>query len=319
MVTVTALVLKLSTASNQTEFLISDVPAMPSLRIDVSLTGATPGSATIQWRLRLTFAGNETPHGKPGTPVEIQKTTPGTALTMQSADWPRLRGGQLTVTATAVVQGRSVTATLGGLHIVGQNPSEATVRQRLGSDALRRIARQESGMRQFGGDRWPLFSSDNLGGAGIGQITPANEDQRWNWRANADAMVAKFNQTTTLAQTYQQSVRSSAKFGALVATSNQSRAKAKLPALTVTLPAWTADQVTRDAIRGYNGWAGADPVIPGLHLHEYKLGVTAQGELKVVVVGNGPNAQAVWDPVLPAERSASGDRHYVEHVLAQQP
>ncbi len=319
MATVTAPTLKLSTAGNQTEFLISDAPAMPSLRIEVSLTAGTLGSATIQWRLRLAFAGNETPHGKPGTPVEIQKTSPGTALAIQSADWPRLRGGQLTVSATVVVHGKSVAATLGGLRVVGQNPSDATVRQRLGSDALRRIARQESGMRQFGSDKWPLFSSDNLGGAGLGQITPANEDQRWNWRTNADAMVTKFNQTTTLAQTYQQSVRTSAKFLALVSALNQSRAKAKLPALTVTLPAWTSDQVTRDAIRGYNGWAGADPVIPGLHLHEYKLGVTAQGELKVVVAGVGPNAQAVWDPVLPATRPASGDRHYVEHVLTQQP
>jgi hypothetical protein len=308
-------VLKLSTAGNQTEFLISDAPAMPSLRIDVSLTGGTLGSATIQWRLRLTFAGTETPHGKPGTPLEILKTSPGTALVLRPADWPRLRGGQLTVTASVVVQGKSVTAALGGLRVVGQNPSEAAVRQRLGSDALRRIARQESGMRQFGNDKWPLFSSDNLGGAGLGQITPANEDQRWNWRANADAMVAKFNQTTALAQKYQNSVRSSAKFGALVFALNQSRAKAKLPALAVTLP----DQVTRDAMRGYNGWAGADPVIPGLHLHEFKLGVTAQGELKVVVAGNGPNAQAVGDAVLPATRPASGDRHYVEHVLAQQP
>ncbi len=318
MATVTAPVLKLSTAGNQTDFLISDTPAMPSLRIDVSLSGGTLGGATIQWRLRLTFAGIETPHGKLGTPVEFQKTSPGIALALQPADWPRLRGGQLTVTATAVVQGKSVTATLNGLRIVGQNPSEAVVRQRLGSDALRRIARQESGMRQFGSDKWPLFSSDNLGGAGLGQITPASEDQRWNWRANADAMVAKFNQTTALAQTYQQSVRSSAKFGALLAALNQSRVKAKLPALTVTLQAWTADQVTRDAIRGYNGWAGTDPVIPELHLHEYKLGVTAQGELKVVVAGNGPNAQAVWDAVLPAARPASGDRNYVEHVLAQQ-
>ena len=174
-------------------------------------------------------------------------------------------------------------------------------------------------MRLFGSDRWPLFSSDNLGGAGLGQITPANEDQRWNWHANADALVAKFNQTTALAQKYQVSVRNSPKFGALVAALNQSRTVAKLPPLTVTLPPWTADQVTRDAIRGYNGWAGVDPVIPGLHLHEYKLGVNAQGELTVVLTGNGPNAQAVWEPVLPAARPGSGDRHYVEHVLVQQP
>jgi hypothetical protein len=312
-------VLKLSTPLDQREYQISEAPAMPALRIDVTLTGGTMGSSPIQWRVRLTFAGSETPYGKAGTAIDFQKNTAGAALNLQPADWPKLRGGLLTVTATAVVQGRPVTATLDGLRIVGKNPSEAAIRQRLGVESLRRIARQESGMKQFGSDNWPYFSRDGMGGADLGQITPAIEDQRWNWRANADAMITKFNQTTSLAHTYQSSVRNSMKFAELVRALNWSRAKAKLHTLFVTLPPWTADQLTRDAIRGYNGWAGNDPVVAGLHLHEYKLGVTAQGELKVVILGNGTTALAVWDPVPVADRPRIGDPDYVAHVLSQSP
>ena len=54
--------------------------------------------------------------------------------------------------------------------------------------------RFESGLAQFRGQpgtksKCPLFSSDNLGGVGICQITtPAPTDEEvWNWKANVEA------------------------------------------------------------------------------------------------------------------------------------
>ena len=204
------------------------------------------------------------------------------------------------------------------LTIVGTNPTQTAVRAALGTDVLRRIAHQESGFRQFGSDSWPLFSSDNMGGAGIMQITPATEDQRWNWQTNVQAGINKYNSCYTLTATYVQSVRNSSQFANLVAALNQTRASSQK--LTVTVPEWTADQRMRDAIRGYNGWAGNDPVVPSLHLHEYRLARDANGRLRVTVIPNTNRAEAIWEQVPPADRPQNvGDPNYVAHVLAQTP
>ena len=69
-----------------------------------------------------------------------------------------------------------------GLTIVGVNPLIPSIQAALPHDTLRRIARLESGYRQFnaaaggGSSKCPFFSSDNLGGAGIMQLTSPAPD-----------------------------------------------------------------------------------------------------------------------------------------------
>ena len=313
--------IQLSTPNNQTVFRISDAPQMPTVRVDATTVPATPSSAKAQfrWTIQLRFAGSETRHGKPGTPVDMTKTTTGGQLVLNPTDWRLLRGGTLTVGVTTVINGQTGTAQLQGLRILGTNPTPAAVKAALGTDALRRIAHQESNFCQFGNDSWPLFSSDDLGGAGIMQITPASEDQRWNWRSNIKAGVDKYNHCYNLGPTFVQSVRGSSQFSALVTALNLVRAKQHLPSLTIALPEWSADQRMRDAIRGYNGWAGQDPVVPSLHLHEYKLARDTNGQMQITVSPNTNRAEAIWVQVPSTERPQVGDPNYVAHVLAQTP
>jgi hypothetical protein len=329
--------IQLSTPNNQQDFPISDAPQMPGVTVDAVVTPPTPNAAKAQfrWTVQLRFAGTETPKGKPGTPLDLNKTTTGGRLVINPADWGRLRGGNLTVSVTATIDGQTASARLQGLRIVGTNPTPAAVRTALGTDVLRRIANQESGFCQFGDDGWPNFSSDNLGGAGIMQITPASEDQRWNWRTNVQAGIQKYNQCYALTATYVQSVRTSPQVALLVQALNRRIAADQQDAvtqavnqkhppkqpprlLTVTVPDWTAEQRMHDAIRGYNGWAGKDPVVPNLHLHEYRISRDAGGELQVTLIPNTLRAEAIWEQVPPADRPQGvGDPDYVAHVLAQ--
>ena len=313
---------QLSTPDNQRVFPISTVPQMPSVTLNAAVVPlpALGAQKTFRWTVQLRFAGSETSHGKPGTQLNVSRTTTDGRLVINPGDWGGLRGGTLSVSLTATVNGQTAAGQLLGLTIVGTNPTAADVRTALGSDPLRRIAHQESNYRQFGGDSWPLFSSDNLGGAGIMQITPAPEDQRWNWRTNVQAGIDKYNHCYNLTATYVQSVRTSGQFSALVTALNQTRAQQHLPALTVTIPDWTADMRMRDAIRGYNGWAGSDPVVPNLHLHEYRLARDANGRLLVNQPPNTNRAEAIWESVPASARPQGvGDPNYVAHVLAQTP
>jgi hypothetical protein len=314
--------IQLATPNNQREFLISDTPQMPGLTVDATVVPANPGAAQARfsWTVELRFPSHTTAHGVTGTPLNINRTTTGGHLVINPTDWGRICGGNLTINVTVTIAGQTATARLQGLTIKGTHPNLTAVRAALGTDILRRIANQESSFHQFGADSWPLFSGDGLGGAGIMQITPASEAQRWNWRTNVQAGIDKYNQCYTLTATYVQSVRNSTQFAALVTALNQVRAQQHLPALTVTVPEWSDDQRMRDATRGYNGWAGHDPVVPNLHLHEYKLSRDALGRLQVNLIPNTTRAEAIWVQVPTSERPhSSGDPDYVAHVLAQTP
>ena len=300
---------------------ISDVPAMPEVTFNFNILPASPlnAKAHCNWVLKLTFSGSETPHGKAGSELEIKKSTSTPQLRMGVNDWGSLRGGQLSIFVSAVVGGRVVTGRLSGVNIVGTNPGDAALRTALQVDPVRRIARQESRWRQFGADRWPLFSADNKGGAGLGQITPASEDQRWNWRVNCAAAFAKYNDCLRLTKVYQASVKSSSELAAFTKAINLARAVKHLKPVRINVPDWTTDQCIRDAIRGYNGWAGSDPFCRSLHLHEYRLALDATKKPRLTVDERTAVATAAWETVLAGDRPRIGDPDYVVHVMAQQP
>jgi hypothetical protein len=309
---------QLSTPDGQTVFRISDAPQMPTITINAAFAPPLPNGAQTQfrWSVQLRFMGTETPCGRPGTPITFTKTTSAAQLIISPPDWGRIRGGSLTVSVSATANGQTDTAQLEGLRIVGTNPTFGVVNALLGTDPLRRIAHQESNFAQFGIDSWPFFSRDGLGGAGIMQITPANEDQTWDWKANVRAGVQKYNHCYSLGPTFINSVRTSPQFAALVASLNQARAKKNLPQLVVAIPDWSADQRIADAIRGYNGWAGTDPVAPTLHLHEYKLSLDVIRQLQITATPNSNSARAIWVQVASSERPQNiGDPDYVNHVL----
>ncbi|MCY2987983.1 MAG: hypothetical protein NTY19_08995 [Planctomycetota bacterium] len=313
--------LKVVVANNQTVFRISDQPQMPTVVADAQVTPARDLSKVqFRWTAQLRFTGQETPHGKPGTPLDIVKTTTGGHLVINPADWGKIRGGLLTLAVTTTLDAKSYGAQVGGLSILGTNPPLATLRAALGTDVLRRIANFESTFLQFGNDGWPHFSADNLGGAGIMQITPATEDQWWNWRTNVQAGVGVYQDRYRLAATYVQSLEDSQQFGALVAAYNHGRSLQHLPPLMIAVPDFTAEQQMMDAIRGYNGWAGIDPIVPYLHLHEFRLARDAAGQLRVTVIPGTTMAMAIWERVPASARPQGiGDPDYVNHVLARSP
>jgi hypothetical protein len=99
--------------------------------------------------------------------------------------------------------------------------------------------------------------------------------------------------------------------------------------LIITLPPYTDEQLQREALRGYNGWAA--------HLHEYKPKVDRNGLLVVKVGPAQATGTAEWEQVTAKERIAvykkkgvivgkpgdknykntGGDPDYVNNVVKQ--
>jgi hypothetical protein len=120
-------------------------------------------------------------------------------------------------------------------------------------------------------------------------------------------------------------VRASTEFRAQVADYNKERAQKGRPGkplapLNVDLPDYTTEQLERDTIRGYNGYAAG--------LHEYRVKVDADGLLAVSVDSSGTRGTAEWEVISAQERVAEydrrniptnlrGDPSYVDAVFAQ--
>ncbi|MFF9644879.1 hypothetical protein [Kitasatospora aureofaciens] len=211
-----------------------------------------------------------------------------------------------------------------------------TLHAALPHDVLRRIARHESGCRQFdagadgGTSGCPLFSGDNAGGAGVMQLTTPlpTDDQVWSWRANVTAGIGQFSSKLALARGYPAQVQATHSFQALVAAFNAARAAVGMPPVGVTVPAFTSSgfavapaalgQLELDAIRGYNGWGGRDAF--GLPLHEFRIVLDPGGGLVVDVPPGGSQGTTRWERVPASARPQGfGDPGYVDHVLAAGP
>jgi outer membrane protein OmpA-like peptidoglycan-associated protein len=311
---------------------------MPRLVARVTVTGVTPdptSTTDFDWSVSVSFDATgcrNGPHRRIAM-VPIRARTRGGDLTLA---FPAVRGGSLEIVVRAVIGGSVLETRSPGLRIVGTNPRLVDLGAALPHDALRRIARHESGCRQFtaaadgGVSGCPLFSGDRLGGAGVMQITVPRptDDEVWSWRANVAAGIRVFNGRVAIARRYPAQVRGSRRFRDLVTALNADRAARGLAALQVTLPDFTESgfnvaptalgQVELDAIRGFNGWAGRDGF--GFVLHEFRVALDPQGRLIVDPIPGTNQATARWIRVPAAARpQATGDPDYVAHVLAAAP
>jgi hypothetical protein len=241
-----------------------------------------------------------------------------------SISFPRITGGNLAITVTAVIGGQNLSVTSSGLTIVGTNPTRAAIQAAINDDLTQRIACHESSQTQFAAapgavSICPLWSGDNYGGVGIFQLTvPApTEAQVWNWQANVAGGKARLRQCRAQATAYPGQIAQTNSFNAMVTAISTARAAQGQSAITVTIPPFTADQVTDDAIRAYNGY-GTNRDQFGLPLHEFRLQMNGS-TLQLQIDPATSVGTCVWERVPVAARGTSGDPNYVANVKASSP
>jgi hypothetical protein len=316
-----------------TEIVITGTPQMPLMSFRANVRGADPTvvqRTAFHWVLAINFDASNCRHGPRRTISKTQRQTIiGDAFIPFFSE---IRGGSLTVTVTATINGRRITDHLSNVRIVATNPTRQDLFAALPHNTLRRVCLQESiGGRQFdappngGVGRCPLWSGDGLGGVGLFQITnPApTDDEVWNWRTNVAGGIRIFGQKLAAARGYAAQVRGTHRFRQLVDAFNAGRHARHLAPLTITLPDFTTgdfdnnlQQLELDTIRGFNGFAGGDGF--GLHLHEFRVALD-HGRLRVQNIDeHALTGEAMWERVPVADRpQGTGDPNYVAHVLGQ--
>ena len=178
-------------AQGQTVYLTrgnsSSPPQMPAL--SASLIGAAL-TGTTTWRIRTNYTG----HGRtdldyfPGEAGRVQSSA--SAWDIRSDFGSALRGGS----ATLYYRYNTQPERSFGFQIRGSNPTEVTVKSKLGSSPwfLTRLVRQESSYLQFISGGEPYFGPPN--GWGLMQTDPPDGPQQiWSWWANVDQGVQKLN------------------------------------------------------------------------------------------------------------------------------
>ena len=248
------------------EYAISETADMPVIKATATLTNVTvkPGDTLeFNWIAKVEFNGHGCPHamGRRTSHAHIHaKTTTG--------DWTipfrQVRGGALTVTVGVQVNHHKLSATSSGLHIVGTNPTPTSLLcVSYPNETFKKLMRLESGLVQFRGhpgatSKCPLFSSDNLGGVGICQITDPRptDDEVWDWEANVEAGKRFWDAKEANSRAFATAQQTGHHFRDLVNAFNHRRAQQHAQAITITLPDFTDDQLEKDTLRGYNGYAG---------------------------------------------------------------
>ena len=246
---------------------------------------------------------------------------------------PDIRGGQLMLTISTQFQSRPLSKDVSNLTIVGTNPAPADLKAMMPNLTLKKIAKQESGFRQFipvSGTKpliCPYWSEDNEGGVGVMQITnprPSDEEV-WSWRGNVTRGQQIFSQKISTARSYPIMLSRSAEFRGLINLYNERRMATNMPPINIRVPNFSTgdfdanpQQMELDAIRGYNGWGGKDQF--GMALHEYRIALDADGYLVVDIDASGNSGWVRWERVPSSDRPVKfGNPDYVRMVLAQQP
>lgn len=334
------------------KYSISEQCVMPSITATATLHDVTIDPKAppprFHWNVTVVFSGNACAHsfGRTTSHSPIIGTTnldpptgnpPVPSMTSKfKIPFKQIRGGDLTVTVTVEVGGVKLKATSTGLTIGGSNPRLGSLQTRAPQKpAFRKLTRLESGLRQFLAPGCPLFSNDNKGGVGLCQLTsPApTEDQIWSWKANLAGGIRLWNEKESIARGFPTKFRNSAEWTKLVKAYNDQRAATAAaaprppgapppvtPAIPVTLPEYTADQLERETLRGFNGWGGG--------LHEYRVKKDKNGILVVTLDAQGTKGTAEWEEVSAKDREDHykaqkinkknwGSTNYVEHVEGQ--
>ncbi len=324
---ITAPTAELSVALGMSTYSITPATAeMPEITATASVntTSGSRAPRKFEWTIGITYSDQYSDENK-----ILRRITSTPQLVVPPNSWSGDRGGTLTVTVTALVDGQTQTASNVG-SVIGAEPDISTVQSFIRSKRIAgypqgatysspnivdKIVGQESSYQQFDSSGNPLWSSDGLAGAGLMQITPAAFGDIWNWQTNVKDGIKKLQSVIGLANRYRSRVLASAGFKKLVAALNIQQKAAGLRPLQVTIPSFTADEQVLMAIRAYNGVSGTDSV--GLPvLQEYELSVSNNALVLSSVDQVHHHAIAAWIEVDPAQRSV-GDPDYVENVLSQ--
>ncbi len=319
--------LTITAPANNTQLVIDATPQMPEIDVQVAVSGLTPdeiASAVFEWTAQIRF--NPRTDGCRHGPnrnfaMDVSGQHTGGEFQIQ---FPRIMGGNLTITVKATISGRELSATTTGLTIAATNPTRAVVQAEINDDILQRIACVESRQRQFDAapgavTKCPYWSQDNLGGVGLFQITrPSPTDEEvWNWKVNAATGRNRFAEKRRMAVNYRSQIQNSRTFTALVNQINAERATSKSPPITVSIPPLSAEQIEDDSIRAFNGYGDQHDQF-GLNLHEFRLVMDGQ-QLRVHINETTLTGTTEWERVPVNQRGPSGDLDYVNHVRNANP
>lgn len=223
-------------------FSITAEPKMPTINVAASIVGITSGadptaSTEFTWTATLGYDSKNTPSGVSsgkctfkGAPAK-GKTCNIDALTAGGkvkggaivVNFNQIRGGTLTISATAEIGGKLLKGETKGWRIQGTNPEPADVNKVLPDDTFRKLTCLESQKKQFvpapseGNAMYPQFSGDGCLGVGICQLTnpQPTDDQIWDWTENVKAGVDLYNDKSDQAKSYPSRVAKSPNFIAL--------------------------------------------------------------------------------------------------------
>jgi len=345
------------------QYVITSTPSMPTIRARAQVLGIepdpTPGTIftwTASLRVHENASGSKT-HPVPAHDVDfgdsdiVQKvTTTGSGLyTLTLKDPSMFRGGMLQLAATASVNGVQISGTTDpGLEVVGTNPDRSTIEAIIDqgsyavgnglsasdvSDALKRIACQESTQEEFFGTGLPIISSDN--GVGLFQITScpcdpfqACRNVMFDWINNVQEGTMCLSQKAGPANGYPAALRFDPQYISYIKyTINPKRlAAGRRPIDTskgAPAPGFTAtglleyplvehppNQLLEDAVRGYNGFSGH---YLDTHLHEFVPDAMFLQNASIPQLAT----PLVWKRVPAAMRPTGGA--YVADVAAHDP
>ncbi len=319
-------VLRITSPVPDAQFVIDATPKMPAVSVAVAISGLgadpTPRTA-FTWSAQVRFNPSGACRHGPNRifALDANGTHVGSPIPIVFSD---IMGGHLTITVTAQVAGKQLSARAGGMRILATNPTRAAIQTQIADDILQRIACHESGQIQFDAapgatSLCPLWSGDNLGGAGIFQITsPApTSAQVWNWTANVAAGRAKLESGRQAARNYRSQILQSHTWRAMVDELNKQRRAAHRSEIRIDIPPLSPDQVEDDAIRAFNGY-GTERDAFGYPLHEFRLRMDA-GRLHVNVDEAARTGMTEWQRTPVEQRGRSGDPNYVHHVRAANP
>jgi hypothetical protein len=331
-----------------TRYYLSLVPAMPRVELHATVIGAAAGAPdAFAWDFALDYAGFlPVPGGRSRNVIpKRHPAIPAMRGNPVVVPFATLMCGRLTVTVRAVIGGQQVTATRNDILIGGANPTAADLVTAVPGQLIRKLIQQESGGKQFSdsvGSAWsahavnPNWSSDNLRGVGLGQLTnpPPEDSDIWNWRSNARNLQQRFQGKRRSAATLHTRIAASARFRAEAQALNAWRQAEGLQPLDIRLPSLTADQQDNEGLRAYNGFGRkvAGEYLDYIHEYEPRTTVLTSATRKgrdgrPLTSPRVPDVDATglgsWSQVSGAERrrrsggTAPGDPDYVAHVLAQ--
>lgn len=184
-------------------FYMSTTPAMPTITLVAKVEKVLlPQLVIYSWQFSLVYNSYiTTTPGQRTYNVRAKTHPPMPSMIGPQVTVPlsTLMCGRLTVTLTALLEGKYRTVTRNDILIGGTNPSSGELAGAVPEAIVRKLIRHESGGNQFYDSGTsssatqainPNWSRDNLRGVGLGQLTnPAPDDADiWNWRQNARSL-----------------------------------------------------------------------------------------------------------------------------------